>query len=186
VSRALSAAMLAAIQQKVIYPAIFFKGEFVSDTLYLWSGLGNVTWDGQVWVGLGNLMSFGEVKETSNTEATTFTLSVTGESSANVSRALQSCRRNKPGYLYLALLDAAGAIIADPYQLRAGRFSHSQVNDDGKTAIITVVYEDELNDLRRARAMRYTSESQALLYPNDKGFDNVAQLQDANIMWAGG
>jgi hypothetical protein len=185
-SRALSAAYLAAIQLPVVYPVLMFKGEFVSDTIYLWTGVGSISWDSQVWVGLGGMLEISNVLETTNAEATGFQIKVTGETSENVSRALQSCRRNKPGYLYLGLLNAAGVLLSDPYELRAGRFSHSQVNDDGKTAVISVVYEDELTDLRKAREMRYTSESQALIYPLDKGFDNVERLQEANIMWAGG
>lgn len=184
-SRELTAAMLAQVQADKLYPIVFYEGEFASDTIRLWTGIGSISWNGYTWTGLGNLIAISPIKETTGIEAVGFQVTITGESSANVSRALQACRQNKPGKLWLGALTAAGAVVADPYQIRAGKFSQPIVDDNGQTTTIALIYEDELADLETPREIRYTSESQAQLYPTDRGFDFVPQLQDAAIMWAG-
>lgn len=184
-SRELTAGMLAQVIAGSLRPVVFYQGEFASDTIYLWTGVGSIDWNGQTWVGLGGLIEISAIKESTNTEATGFQISVTGESSANVTRALTACRQNKPGKIWLGALDDAGAIIADPYQVRAGKLSHPELSDDGESATISVIYEDELTDLERPRERRYTSQDQALTYPEDRGFDFVPQLQDIAIAWAG-
>jgi hypothetical protein len=184
-SRALTALMLAEIQAGSLSPILFYEGEFASDTIRLWTGLGTITWNGYLWTGLGNLLSIGAIKETTGIEATGFQIAITGESSDNISRALSACRQNKPGKLWLGAMGSSGNVIADPYQVRVGKFSQPRVYDDGQAATISLIYEDELVDLERTRERRYTSESQAETYPTDKGFDFVPQLQDAAIMWAG-
>jgi hypothetical protein len=182
-SRDIATDMAAEVVASSLRPVMFYEGEFAADTLRLWTGVGSKSWNGYTWTGLGNLIAITPIRETTSTEATGFQISVTGESSSHASRALQSCRQNKPGKLWLGALTAAGAVVADPVQVRAGKLSHPEMSDDGKQATITVVYEDELTDLERARERRYTSEDQALDYPDDRGFDFVPQLQDASLVW---
>ena len=184
-SRDLTTDMRAQVIAGTLIPIVFYEGEYAADTVRLWTGVGSITWDGHTWLGMGGIISIGAIQETTKTEATGFTISVTGESSANVSRALASCRRNKPGKLWLGALTDAGAVVADPIEMRAGKFSHPEVGDDGVSATITVTYADELTDLGRPRERRYTSEDQARTYPDDKGFDFVPMLQDIVIAWAG-
>jgi hypothetical protein len=43
--------------------------------------------------------------------------------------------------------------------------------------------ESRLIDLERSRERRYTSEDQKIDYPNDKGLEFIADLQDKEIVW---
>ena len=43
--------------------------------------------------------------------------------------------------------------------------------------------ESKLIDLERSRARRYTSEDQKIDYPDDKGLDFIADLQDKAVVW---
>ena len=57
------------------------------------------------------------------------------------------------------------------------------INDTGETLTISVSIESRLIDLERPRIWRYTSEDQKRVYPTDKGFDFVNDLQSKQIIW---
>jgi hypothetical protein len=59
------------------------------------------------------------------------------------------------------------------------------IDETGETCSITLTAENRLIDLERPRVRRYTSEDQKSLHPNDKGFDFVNSLQEAEIKWGG-
>ena len=59
------------------------------------------------------------------------------------------------------------------------------IEDAGATATINVSAESRLIDLDRSRTRRFTSEDQKIDYPNDKGLEMVASLQDKQITWGG-
>ena len=184
--RAFTVAMASAVQAGTVRPALFYEGEFASSQfLRLWTGVGQIDWNGHTWTGGGHLLGITPLEEQRDVKAIGFTVSVSGMPSANIAIALASVRQNKPGNLWLGLFDAAGALIADPYQLRAGRFDIAVIDDDGQTCTIAAQYEDRLVDLDRARERRYTHEDQQIDWPGDLGFEYVESLQDMQIVWGG-
>lgn len=181
--RDLSAGLATKIQAVVVYPVLFLEGEFTSGTGRWWSGVGSFSWNGYTWQGLGALLELSEIGETTAIEAKGFSIKLSGQSSANLALALSACRQGARGRVWLGALTAAGTLDDTPYLLREGRLDVPAGTDDGENAVITVTYEDRLIDLERAREWRWTSESQANFYPNDKGFDFVPSLQDAVDVW---
>ena len=84
-------------------------------------------------------------------------------------------------------VEASGDIIvSDPYTIFDGFMDVMKVEDSGETATVNVSCESSLIALERAKTRRYTPEDQAIDYPNDKGFEYVAALQDDEIIWGRG
>jgi hypothetical protein len=187
--RDLSAGMLAAISAGTVRLAILYEGVFVSggvDTsVYLWTGIGTLTWDGHAWLAGGILLGISPVEETGETRAVGFEVSLSGMSQTMVSLFLQSVRSGRRGKLWLALFNAGNwsTPIDAPYPIRSGRFDVGLIEDDGDKCIIVAKYEDRLRDLERPRENRWTKEDQDLLVPGDTGFDSNAALQDAVFVW---
>ena len=186
-ARDLTAGMLTAIQAGVVRPELFYEGEFVDpadeSTVYLrlCSGKTSVSWDSKTWIAGGHLLGISVIEESSEIKAVGFEVTMSGLPSAKVALALTSARRNKPGRLWLALFNSSGAIIADPYLLKRGKFSMMPIDDDGDTCTITAKYEDRLVVLSRPRERRYTHEDQQLRLAGDLGFQYVESLQDASF-----
>ncbi len=111
-----------------------------------------------------------------------FEVTVSGMPSDKIALAFGSVRKNRPGRLWLALFDSSGAIVADPYLLKYGRFDMIPIQDDGKTCTLTAKYEDRLIGLSIPRERRYTHEDQQLRAPGDLGFEYVQGLQDASFL----
>jgi len=181
--RDLHADLGTAIAAPVVYPVLFLAGEFATGWGRWWSGVGEITWDGYTWQGLGALLRVSTVTETTTVSAQGFAIDLNGQSSANLSLALQSCRQGKIGRLWLGAMSAAGVLQGDPCLLHEGKLDVAGGTDDGDSAVIAVSYEDRLIDLERSREYRYTTESQRLFYPNDLGFEFVPSLQDAFDQW---
>jgi len=185
--RDLTVGMAAAIAAGTVRPAILYEGVFVSggvdQYLRLWTGVGDLSWNGYTWTGGGQLLAISPIEEASEVRAVGFTVTLSGMPSALIANALTNARQGKPGTLWLALFDSAGAVIADPYQLQGGRLDFTIIEDNGDTCTIGAQYESRLVDLERPRERRYTHEDQQLDYPGDLGFEYVASLQDKQIVW---
>lgn len=183
-ARDLTSAMATAIAAGTVRPAIFMEGEFASSQFVrLWTGVGTYAWNGYGWTGGGQLLAVSAIEETADNKAVGFVVTLSGMPSANISLALQSARQGKPGKLWLALFNAAGALIVDPYLMRRGRFDVMVIDDAGDTCTIQAQYEDRLIDLERPRGRRYTNADQQIDYPDDLGFEYVPSLQDMSIVW---
>lgn len=182
-SRGLTAAMDAAITDTDLRPCLFFEGQFASGDLNLWTGLGNVDWNGKTWIGAGNLIGVSEVNETSDVVANGITVSLSGVPVSYISLVIDDAQQGLPGKVYVGLLDASGAVIADPVQSFAGRLDVPEIIDGAETCVISITYESRLVDLLKPREFRYTHESQKLFDATDKGFEFVTSLQNKEIAW---
>lgn len=170
-------------------PALLFDAQFLSGTppvptpLRVWAGVGDLVWGGHTWLGAASVLGVTPIEATREVRATGFTVTLSGVAAADVHRALAGIRHGLPGVLRLALLDSTGAVAGDPLHIGEGRLDTCSLNDSGTTATISVRYESRLVALERVRALYYTPEDQQLEHPGDRGFDGVAALQDATLLW---
>lgn len=185
-ARDLSAEIAAALEQGVLRPVLFFEGEFASGWVRIWSGLGEIPWNGQVWTGVGSLLGMGAIEETQKVVAGGTTVSLSGVPLEMVSLAINEARQGKPGRVWLGLLTEAQEIIADPVRAFTGRLDVPEVADAGDSCTVTISYENRLIDLGVPRSWRYTHESQRVLAPDDRGFEFVSAIQDREITWGRG
>ena len=182
-ARDLTANVVNAITGEVLRPLVFFEGVFESGTLNLFSGTGQIVWDGKTWLGGGDLVGLGEAEEVDGVEAVGITVSLNAMDSALIATALGEVQQGARGTLWLGFLDETNALIDDPAQIFSGRLDQPTIQDGGETATISVAYENHLIDLERARVRRFTDADQKAEFAGDRGFEFVEQLQNAEIIW---
>lgn len=182
-ARALTAGMLAAMATGVLRPLILYEGEFSGGTVRLFTGYGTLDWNGNTFTGSGQMLNITAIQEVSGLQAINFTVSLNGELPSLIALALGQVRRGKSGSVWLGLLDSSNALIADPFLCFKGRADRPDIVPDPSHTVISVAYESRLIDASRRRERRYTSEDQQIDYPDDKGFDFVPALQDAQFTW---
>ena len=98
-----------------------------------------------------------------------------------------------PSYLYYyctyhsgmggELFNNPSIIVSNPYTIFSGFMDVMTLKDKGDTATVTVNCESELVTLENPKTKRYTPQDQAIDFPNDKGLEYVASLQDDEILW---
>jgi hypothetical protein len=185
-TRDITAAFAEALADQHLRPVIFFEGEFATGWVRLWSGLGEISWNGESWSGAGALLGLGSIDESGEVVAGGTAVSLSGVPVDLVQMAIEEARQGLPGRIWLGLLAEDGSIIADPVQAFTGRLDVPEIKDDADTCTITISYESRLIDLTVARTWRYTHESQQALYPGDLGFEYVTAIQDREITWGRG
>lgn len=185
-AREMSAMIAVALTEGELRPILFFEGEFASGWVRIWSGLGDITWTGQIWTGVGSLLGLGAVEETQQVVAGGTTVSLSGVPLEMVALAIDEARQGKPGRVWLGLLTEDREIIADPVQAFTGRLDVPEIADTGESCTVTISYENRLIDLGTPRNWRYTHESQQALAPGDQGFAFVTTIQDREITWGRG
>jgi hypothetical protein len=187
-SRSLSAEMLAVATADIVRPIYLVKAEFDSTppedrNLYLWSGFGDLTFNGKNYLGVGNLLSISAVDESTDLTATGASIVLSGIQSPLLAIARDEDYQGRPITIYLGALDDTGDLIASPTVLFSGFMDVMTIAEAGETSTISVTAENKLIAFDRSYVRRYTAEDQKIDYPNDMGFEFVAKIADQEIIW---
>jgi hypothetical protein len=193
--RLLSPAMVAALGAQILRPALLVSMQFASSTIYLWSGLGPVTWNSMTFTGVGTLGKISTISEGSTVEAQNVTISLSGISPDTMSEVLTETRILGKVKVWLALFDSNLTLIPDPVQSYIGNMDTPSLSDDGKSCTCEITVENVLVDLNRAVARRYTSQDALIDLPatlarlglpsttRDTGYQYVPPIQSETIYW---
>jgi hypothetical protein len=191
----MTAAMITALCAPSVRMAILCSLTFGDQTVYVWSGLGPMTWNSLTFQGVGSLGEISTISEDSNVEAKNVTVSLSGIPSSMMTEVLTEVRLLGTCNIWLALYDGTGTLISTPILSYQGKMDAPNIKDDGKTCKCTISLENVLVDLNREVWRRYTDEDQQMdlaatltrlsLPANtiDTGFTHVAGLQEQITFW---
>lgn len=174
-----------AITAGTVRPLLLVEAMFDTEALRFWNGIGELTYDGEVYTGSGNLLSVSEITETQNIEARGVTFQLSGIPSSLLAVALNEDYQNRQITQRFAALDANDTIINDPFMFFSGKADVMEVEEGRQTSTIQMSAESDLITLMRANERRRTPEDQKRTYPDDSFFDQVAALQSLEIVWGG-
>ena len=155
----------------------FDGGDFLS-----WTGYGNITFGGKTYVGSGDILTIGNIQETSEIKANGVAINLSGIPSDLVSSALNEAYQGRSATIYFGVLQNQ-APVSDPYVIFQGTMDIMRISDNGETANIIISAESKLIDLDRSRERRYTSEDLKIDFADDKGLEYIDDLQDKEIVW---
>lgn len=183
--RDLTAAVKTAIEETVIYPIVLAQLAFPSDTVRIWTGQGQISWNAQTWDGTGDVVSFSTFPETTDGSAQGVQIDLSGINSATISDITEDEFQGSSVDVWVGFTDSNGNVIADPFKLFGGQMDTGEINDNGETATITINAESRLINQLKRRQWRYTHEDQKKLYAPtvDKGLEFVSKIQDKEIVW---
>lgn len=182
--RGLTASLETATLAPVVVPIMLVEALFDSGAVRLWTGIGDLSWNGQTWTGAGSLLGVADVQETAEIRATGVDVALSGVPSTLVSLALAEPYQGRLCNIYLGALDVGTlAVLADPYLIFAGRMDVMTLEEGAETATIALSVESRLIDLEVARERRYEHQDQIVDAPTDKFFEFTTGLVDARILW---
>lgn len=181
-SRDLTAGAITASQAEVVRPVNMVELDFSGGFVRANSTPMTISYDGNDYLGVGNLGSIAIVEEGTDLKARGIRLGLTGIPPAMVSLTMNEYYQGRSCKIYLGLLDSDHVLIADPVLLGEFRMDTMDIAL-GDTASITVTAESVLADWDRARARRYTHEDQLTEYPTDKGFQFISKVTNKDIVW---
>ena len=164
----------------------FYAVEFLyTQPLRVWTGYGDFTVEGQIYTGLGNLISISSVQETAETKASGVKIVASGINTDVLSTALNQTQQGVIVNVYFGVLTTTSnalAVVDDPYEIFSGFVDSVNINESGDTSTISFDIESKLISLERPLDFRYTDQDQKHFFPNDKGLEFVDDLQDKSII----
>lgn len=207
-SRNLDATMLQAISDGTVYPfytvdLLFDEVTDVSSPLYLWTGNGSITIEGNEYIGTGQFLELSAFEESTEISARGATLTLSGIPSDLLSLALAIPYQGRKCIVQFGVF-TVGAVLREngAYVLKedggklmleatdkrrstvfSGYMDQMTISEAGDTSQIALSVESRLVDLERARVRRYTSEDQKSRFPGDEAFQFVNSLQDKELFW---
>jgi hypothetical protein len=164
-------------------PILLFDLEFTSGTVYMWNGLGDLSYGGNTYSGTGHLLGVSQVTETADVQANGIKMTLSGIPSSLISSVLSDIATGDDAIVRLAFLDSSGSIVSDPYILFQGTMDVPIINEAADTSTIEISAESRLIDLKKPRIRRYTKGDQVQEYSGDVFFEFVPSLQNKDITW---
>ena len=174
------------IEAKELRPVLLLHADFDSGGVFIWTGVGTISYGGNDYLGTGDFLAIETIEETTELKAASTRFKLSGVPTDLLSLALSESYQGRPISCYFGVLNTSGAIIADPYLVFKGKMDIMEITDGGDTAEITLSAESDLIDLRTARTRNYTPEDQKAIYSGDMAFDYVPQIQDITVNWGVG
>lgn len=160
--------------------------DFPDDPVYAWSGLGDISFNGQTWSGVGGLGQISGLVENSQLNAESVTFTLTGIPSANhdlVRDSLSTYFLGRRALIYILFVDEIYQIKATPRVIWAGRMDVPTITDDGQSITINLTAENILVGLGGSSVSYYTDEDQQARHPGDRFFEYNAAIQGRPLYW---
>lgn len=187
--RVFNSSVQQALQFPQVTPAFFVSAEFAQgsgvQTLYAWSGVGNVSAAGVTWGGLGSLMSISTIEEGADSAQGITARNITVTVSGLDPQWANTIRKNfiQGGLLTisLALFAPNGTMITIPAQIFGGQMDTASVTGNGVNSTITLNVENRLVDLNRSRERLLTPSDIQLDHPLDQSCTFVFDVAQTPI-----
>jgi len=178
-SRDITTEVSDALDDAVIRPFFAVDLDLDSESVYMWSGYGDLVIGSKTYLGVGNLLNISSVTETTEMDAKGATLTLSGIPSSFLSLALQQPYQGRECRIYFGVIDSP----SDYVEVFSGELDQMNIEENADTCVISVTAENVLVKLERPVVRRFTNEDQKSRFPNDKGLEFVAGLQDKDILW---
>lgn len=182
-ARELTTALKNETQAAKLRPALFAYFDFQSGPVRVWTGIGPKAWDGHTWQGLGALGEISPIEESADIKANGVTFQLSGVPSALIATVLGDNYSGRPVKVWVAALNSARGVVADPYMIFSGRMDNVEIDEGPVTSVIRVNAESRLVDLQRSKEWRYTHEAQQLHFPGDRGLEFMATAASTPFLW---
>lgn len=167
------------IEANIIRPVFFVQ---IGDDTFMNTSDRNIDYDGKTWFATGQ---FGKVE--AFTEGMTSSESGWSMGLSQIPLDMLDYTvdhlRAKSVKMFLALLGPDHLLLADPRLIGAGDILDNNVQFQDTTATIKLNVRSGLSDWHKASTARYTDEYQQLIYPGDRGFRYIADLQSTKLKW---
>jgi hypothetical protein len=182
VARSLVSATETALTSSHVPLVAFVELVFPSGTLRFTNAGHSLQWDGETWLGAGNLARIEPITEVASPQAAALNVQFSGIDPAYVSAILDDHYQGNPARIWIATLNDAMQIAGEPILVFTGRMDEPVITV-GRTAEIQLALENRFADWDSPRLRMHTDADQQARHPGDKFFEYVAAMESTSIVW---
>lgn len=180
-ARTLATGNVTHIDSRHTHPVAMAKMLF--DTpIYLHSGLGTISYEGNDYLGVGEFGGVSSVEETEAVVPSSIVLQLSGLSSSLFAEALNASNYGDKVTLYVAYRNDDGTLVDDPWVFYRGRVESANLTRGADNSIRITVQHD-LAVLNQQTGTKFTDEEQQKRYSGDTAFSRVQQMQLVQLIW---
>lgn len=171
-----------AISQANVRPFYAIEILFDSAPIRIWTGVGDVTIDGETYSGAGALLSIGDVEQVADLSAPSIEIALSGMDDSLVALSLtEPFQRREVNVWFGAFINDAGD--HSEFLAYQGFVNTMRLRDNKDRGTVIITVDSKQLELQRTDGRRYTSESHKSRHPSDTFFDYVSGIQDSEIVW---
>lgn len=166
------------VEAEIIPFAVLLELEFDSGDVNLWSGVGDLAWNGKTWIGTGEMGSLSGVTEATDLSDTVIRATLSHIDNSLMPDFVDEVTNQNPvgrGFSAYLVFFNADNTVKDTVLLSAGLIDAIHLTD-GETGSITMDLVSEAGQMARTRFFRMDDQHQQKLFPSDKGFQFVTGL----------
>lgn len=156
--------------------------DFSSGIARFWSGIGELSFGGYTYTGVGHLGAIAPAEEHLRNVAEKRSFRLSGVDPSLVSEADIDACYGRSVTEYFGFIDANGALVATPETNWEGRMD-GIMRRDGDEPIIEVSAESKFALLDQPDGWRFTDEHQQQFFSGDTGFILVPSVMTATVVW---
>lgn len=159
-------------------------GKFVFDTpIYVHTGLGNIPFEGNTYLGVGDLAGFSGLTESETIVPSPVQVSLSGLNTEFFNEALNAANYNDKVTLLTAFRDDGGNLIDDPEIFYKGTIEKGGVEKGETENSVSFTLQHALAILRQKIGSKFTDEDQQRKFPGDLGFQFVEKQRTLRLTW---
>jgi hypothetical protein len=146
--------------------------------VYLWTGIGDLSVNSNVYQGAGDLMAIDGLEEAAMLSAQGMSLTFSGINDEMIIKALTHEYSHRVAKVYFG---SQG--ISELTEVFSGYMDTMVIDDSSESSTIKITLENRLIDLDRINPVRYTQESHSTFHSDDTFFSYVSDMQDKQVEW---
>ena len=178
---AIDAALRAALARDTVRPVMAVEIDWPGAPARAHTGVGNITLDGKVFKGVGDLGGISAVKQSHGESPSRLKLTISGFDGSVTGELMRASYIGRRVTLWMVALDRDLQVEAAQVIWR-GSISDSGVSA-GKSYALNITASNRLEDWDRKRADRFTDESQQARHPGDRIFIYMPAMAEYPIYW---
>ena len=156
--------------------------DFPSGIVRFWTGIGEITFGGYTYLGVGQLGSIAPADEHVRNVAEKRSFSLSGVDPSLVSEADIDACYGRSVTEYFGFIDANGVLVATPETNWEGRID-GITRRDGAEPVIEVSAESKFAVLDQPDGWRFTDEHQQQFFSGDTGLILMPSVMTATVVW---
>jgi hypothetical protein len=174
--RALDAATMSHIDTGHTHPTLMAKMMFDTPS-YAHTGLGNIIYDGNTYLGLGKVAGVAGLEESESLVPAAIRLSLNGLDPDLLAEVLDSSTFGSRITLMIGYRQDDGLLVPSttPWIFYKGRVENAD-STRGKNNSISITIQHDLAVLSRKVGSKYTNEEQQRRYPGDTAFQHIEKM----------
>lgn len=190
-TREISPSITTALANSHVNLAFLLELGLDSGAVYLWSGEGNLSWDGKLWMGVGALGSISAITEETGLADVRIKATLSHLPIENLPDFVEEFTLNnpvgRPFQIHLVFFNNDTS-IDDVLPLTAGFIDGLNIFEAGgggseNLGGIELTLASEAAMLALTRVFRLTDQHQQALFPGDKGLEFVTDTNLSEIRW---